>query len=179
MDQKLKQIEQLLTLVDERDLSRLYYNKQISELIAPTMLLAVVEMLELPTDQIEWVDVEVTDTVLVLVINVMFDPSTQLSPFLDNGQINKDAALIQKSVRIGLPLPMVFAEPGEIKAFLYKSLNIPDPNADPTQTEVKVDEPTEVKAEDKPSTIFDSASLTKDQIQQMLMFQHLTLGTKQ
>lgn len=176
MEQKLKQIEQLLTLVDERDLSRLSFNKQIAELIAPTMLMAVVQLLELPNDQIEWVDVEVTDTVLVLAIRVMFNPSSsELSPFLANQNINKEATLVEKTVRIGLPLPMVFAEPDEIKAYIRQVSGIADPNVEPpveaSSTSVEVD---------KPSTdIFDSATLTKDQIQQMLMFQHLTLGTKQ
>lgn len=160
MEQNVKQIEQLLAIVDERDLKRLEYNRQIADLVAPTFLTAVVEMLELPTDQIEWVDIDVTDSmVFTLKLSVTYTPGVDTSPFLGTAPTD-NAAFVQKNLRVSLPLSHVFDSVEDIKKLLHRP-------------------PTTQATEPVQPVKFDPSAMSKDQIEQMLLFQHLTVGTKQ
>lgn len=167
MDLKQKQLETLLKLVDERDLTYLDYNKALSGMLQDTMLTAVVELLDVPTDQLEWLELSVSSSVLVLIMAVMYNPCEDTSPLLGPIPPDSNAVLIQKTLHIGLPLEMVFESSEIIKEFL---LGVAHDDAVSEQT-TNVQTPTPVT--------FDSSSLSKDQLSQMMAFQHLDTGSKQ
>lgn len=134
---------------------RLEYNRQIAELVNPTFITAVVELLDLPYDQIEWVDIDVTDVAFILVVSVTYTPGVDTSPFLGQSSV-ENAAMIQKNIRVSIPLSKLFDPVDEIKEYLRQPSKATEP-----------------------SKQIAMPSLTKEQIQQMLLCQHLTPGTKQ
>lgn len=120
-------------------------------------------MLELPSDRVECVDIDVIDDVLMVAVVVTYDPQKDTSPFLGIPPVPAEGAvMVQKKVRIGLPMELVFSSTDEIKQFLRQ--------------------PSDYKAEAQPASVatqFDSSALSKEQVEQLLLFQHLNKGTQQ
>jgi len=168
-EQKLKQIEELLSLVEERDQIHLDYNKQIAEHLAPTMLLAIVELLGLPTDQLHWVSVDIIDSAISLVVRISYDPTKNESEFLKATATGRadDAAYVERNIRFNVPIEVAFQPANDVKQYITELLG----------DKLKKPEP---KKEAEPIKVsFDPGALTTDQIRQMLFFQQTTLETKQ
>lgn len=175
----MKQIEQVLTLLDKRDNEYLERNKQVAELIAPTMLTAIVDCLGVDPDNISWVDIKVYDVYLVLTCSVRFDPNApNLSVFLrdSNYTPGSPSVEVERPLRIGVPLAKVFDTAEEIKAFLMKPF-VPTDAVEQagSDTSVKVEEVKKPTIDDQ----FDAKTLTREQLNQMLYFQHMSVGIKQ
>lgn len=175
MDNSLKQIQQLLILFADREKSRSEYNQQIVEVLAPTTLCAVIELLGVPHEDIMWVDIDVVDSILLVVCQVTYDPNTELSPTLCQlvgPQLTEssDDIRIERIFHFGLPLAVVFASKEDIIDFLHKATLI---------DEDKIEDITSSVPSISQDTTFDRKSLTKEQAQQLLYFQHTTKGTKQ
>lgn len=178
MDNNLKQIQQLLILFADREKSRNEYNQQIVKVLASTTLSAVVELIGVPHNDIMWVDIDVVDSILLVVCQVTYDPSAELSPTLrqlvgpEFGEAPASNVRIERIFHFGLPLAVVFSSKEDIIDFLHKataSSKIEDVNKiDTSRSEV-----------DSQYTTFDRKLLTKEQAQQLLYFQHVTKGTKQ
>lgn len=178
MDNNLKQIQQLLLLFADREKSRNEYNQQIVKVLAPTTLSAVVELLGVPHDDIMWVDIDVVDSILLVVCQVTYDPNTELSPTLRQlvgpqlGETPATNVRIERIFHFGLPLAVVFSSKEDIIDFLHKST---------ASSKIEDVDKTNAPRSESASqyTTFDRKLLTKEQAQQLLYFQHITKGTKQ
>lgn len=170
MGEKLKQTEQLLNLFDKREKAKASYNQQIALLIAPTVLAAIIELLAVDVDAIDWKDISATDAILLLRCTVLYDPTGEVSPFLQKVGMDplptQQAKLVQKDIQFALPLEMAFSTPKEIIDFFL--LLIAD--------EVI---PTPVVPANQPKELFDMKTLTKEQIQLLLFAQQNIPGTIQ
>lgn len=167
MGEKLKQTEQLLNLFDKREKAKASYNQQIALLIAPTVLAAIIELLAIEVDAIDWTDLSATDAVLLIRCTALYDPSGEVSPFLQKVGMDplptEQAKLVQKDIQFALPLEMAFSTKQEIIDFLL--LLIADEVAPKPVAPV-------VEA-------FDMKTLTKEQIHLLLFAQQNTPGTIQ
>lgn len=195
MDEKLKQLESLLSMFDARDQMWAKHNRQIGSVITPTVLEALYELLELDHDSVEWVDLQIMENVLLVICNVTYDPATTKSNFLqrvDDAQQPTTPIQVQRFLRIGVPLAIVFADKASIKDFLMR---IPVENSEGEEVEfdsvpedggVEYSDSSTVKSE--PSSPprgsskmlgFDISELTEDHIEKLMLFYHIAEPTKQ
>lgn len=191
MDEKLKQLEKLLSMFDARDNMWGKHNRQIGNVIAPTVLEALYELLELDHDSVEWVDLQIMENVMLIICNVTYDPATTQSVFLqrvDDAERPDTPIQVQRFLRIGVPLAIVFATKDEIKEFL---LRIPIETSDGDtigEDEFKLDRDTDLA----PPTIenpnrssysvlkgFDASELNADQLKSLLLYTSSMGTTKQ
>lgn len=186
MDEKLKQLETLLTMFDARDSMWVKHNKQIAGVIAPTVLEALYELFELDTDSIEWVDLQIMDNIMLIVCNVTYDPVNTRSSFLhriDEAALPDASIQVQRYLRIGVPLAIVFSPKDEIKEFLMRV---------PVENAADIDASDDVFESDHPELEavapkragnkvhgFDTATLDEDQIKRLMLYHHTTETTKQ
>lgn len=176
----MKQLEQVLLLIDQRDGQYMAVNKQIAELIAPTMLTAVVEILNVSTSKIEWMDLKVIENYLVLSCTVAYDPSApDVSPLLAGPVVEPGEIVpveVQKILRIGVPLSKIFETSDHIKEYLLDSYAKSQMKKEPVSEEPAVEGDEKVESFDAQ---FDPKQLTREQINQMMYFQHMSVGIKQ
>lgn len=121
MDEKLKQLETLLSMFDGRDQMWAKHNRQIGNIIAPTVFEALYELFDLDRDSVEWVDLQIMENVMLVICNVTYDPATTQSHFLhrvDEADRPGTPIQVQRFLRIGVPLTLVFSAVQDIKEFL-------------------------------------------------------------
>lgn len=200
MDEKLKQLESLLSMFDARDQMWAKYNRQIGNVIAPTVLEALYELFELDYDSVEWVDLQIMENILLLICNVTYDPATTQSAFLhrvDEAQRPETPIQVQRFLRIGVPLAIVFSPKDEIKEFLLRipvETSSDDEDDDGDELDLKEDiESTHASSptpsSNLPGTLhtkrktdvmgFDASELNDDQIKSLLLHTFATGSTKQ
>ena len=196
MDEKLKQLESLLAMFDARDQMWAKHNRQIGNIIAPTVLEALYELLELDHDSVEWVDLQIMENIMLIICNVTYDPVTTQSRFLqrvDEAQRPDTPIQVQRFLRIGVPLAIVFSDKKDIKEFL---LRIPVETTDDDGGEVEIETVASDDEEDTtpslpPSSLnppkrrgadvmgFDASELSDDQITKLMLYHHTVETTKQ
>lgn len=188
MDEKLKQLESLLSMFDARDQMWAKHNRQIGNVIAPTVLEAIYELLELDHDAVEWVDLQIMENIMLIVCNVTYDPATTRSQFLnrvDEANRPDTPIQVQRFLRIGVPLAIVFADKADIKEFL---LRIPVETTEDDNNDVEIetssnedDTPSSTPTRRKSSEVmgFDTADLSDDQITKLMLYHHAIETTKQ
>jgi hypothetical protein len=166
MDENIIMLEDLLTLFDERETAYLAYTEAIVAKIQPTVLAALQELFGVTSDQIEWSDIRVSEEDVSLHIECKIQYlSTDVIPSvivaITNHQQPDDIDSV-RVVRIGLPLVGAFKPKDMILAYLYKII------AD--QDKVALDSAAPKQ--------FDMSLLNKEQVAQVLVFQHQTNGVK-
>ena len=193
MDEKLKQLESLLSMFDARDQMWAKHNRQIGNVIAPTVLEALYELLELDHDSVEWVDLQIMENIMLIICNVTYDPATTQSKFLhrvDEANRPDTPIQVQRFLRIGVPLAIVFTEKKDIKEFL---LRIPVETTDDDNTEVEFEPvpsgdddatpatPPSPLARRRSSEVmgFDTSELSDEQITKLMLYHHAVETTKQ
>lgn len=187
MDEKLKQIEGLLAMFDARDSMWSKHNRQIAAVISPTVLEALKELFELPDDNIEWVDLQIMENILLVVCNVTYDPVHTQSRFLqrvDEITAPDRPIQVQRYLRVGVPLAIVFSPREEIKEFL---LRIPvettgdDANtAEVYESDATPEDSTNVPIQSSSKVLgFDTSTLSEEQIKNLMLYHHTVEGTKQ
>lgn len=181
MDKNLEQIQQLLTVFDKRQQLHNKCNREIAEILTPTLLTAVVELINVPNESIVWEDMSVVQSVLVLQVEVTYDPAKEVSRFLSlvtsSIKDNAPPIQVQRSIALGIPLTMVFQDSDIIKDWLMRvAENLGMENEAQPKPPANAEAPPPPAVE---SSRFDMTDLTTEQIQQVLFFQYQTEGTKQ
>jgi len=164
----LKQLEQLATLFKARDQAYEDGTEAIFIMLGPTVVECLYDMFNVSYEAVKWMDIQVADNILLMVASVTYDkdnkiPSSieQLSPEPPPG-----TELTGRVFRIGIPLDMVFESRETISEFLKSAVKKKIP---PSRKVVPVE---------PPSVEFDSTALTKEQVQQIVIFQEQTKGIK-
>lgn len=187
MDEKLKQLETLLTMFDARDSMWAKHNKQIAGVIAPTVLAALYELFELDVDSIEWVDLQIMDSIVLIVCNVTYDPVNTQSSFLhriDEAALPDTPIQVQRYLRIGVPLAIVFSPKDEIKEFLMRiPVETPD-DEDVSEEAFAPKHPELTDSVQRSGTKakvhgFDTSTLDEDQLKRLMLYHHTVENTKQ
>lgn len=163
MEQNLEDIQRLLTVFDERDRQKEICNRKIAEILTPSVLGALVELFNLPDENVVWHDFNVLESVLVIRAAVTYDPAhehshflTLIAPTLPTGS----PIQVQKMIQFGIPLAMVFKDREELKDWFMKVAQPDEPVPPPVK-------------EQEQTTQFDGSQLTKDQLAQLLYFQRM------
>jgi hypothetical protein len=188
MEEKLKQIQSLLSMFDARDAMWSKYNKQIAAVISPTVLTALVDLFDLPEENVEWVDMQILDNILLVICNVTYDPVHTQSAFLQRVDEHKRPSTpiqVQRYLRVGVPLAIVFSPKEEIGEFLAR---IPVETTGDDEDTVEAYDSSELAEDttsvppDKTTTTvlgFDASNLTEDQLRNLMLYHHTTENTKQ
>lgn len=179
MDEGLVTLDQLISLLSERDEVLAEYTAMIAELLKPTAFAALQELLEAKEHQLECSDIYLSmeDLALHITCDITYGPNDIVPAFVASvapAQYANEKNQV-RSVRIGIPISYSTRPKAEILAFLQQLVKenkqlTPDPISTPTpDTQVKV----------QPLAQFDLSELTKDQVAQLLVFQHHTTKEKQ
>lgn len=173
MEQNLEKIEELLALFDSRESLRNACNRKIAALLSPTLLLALFELINVTTENLVWEDMQVIESVLVIRVEVTYDPTKEMSEFLQlispKSSTDPGATMIQRTFQLGIPLVTVFNDKDQLKQWIVEMAR----NNHATSSETKP--PAPVPAPNH----FDVTDLSKEQITQLLFFQQQTKGTSQ
>lgn len=122
---------------------------------------ALFNIFQLPHENVVWEDVLVEDGVLVVVATIFYRPD-QISPYIATiappmDELSSDIEGVEQLIRVGIPLPLVFSSQESIEKFL---IGIVKKTEDPAIEAPKV------------PTAFIDDYLTKEQREQLLLFQH-------
>lgn len=166
MEQQLEQIEHLLSVFDERERLKQLCNKKIAQLLTPTALGALFELIGLPDENVIWEDFFVIESVLVIQTTITYDPSKGVSPFLAQiGAVvsgEKTPIQIHKQIQFGIPLTKLFDDKEHLKEWFIQMLQSSAP-------ELEQPHPAPTSSIDH----FDGSQLSKEQLAQLLYFQKL------
>jgi hypothetical protein len=148
--------------------------------LIPNVTHALEVMLELPPEDIRWMEIEVLEDVLLMGIAVKF-PADDIPMFVQIfapdsvKNIDDDVETINQLIRVGLPLKLLSGEVGDIIQFFYDMANssgdIDDDGAEEIEGVIS-------STDETTSPIFDSSELTLEQTQKLLLFQHHTSDVK-
>lgn len=186
MEEKLKQVEGLLAMFDARDGMWAKHNRLIAAVIKPTVLDALYDLFDVPSDDVEWVDLQLMETVMLVVCTITYDPASTGSIFLqqvDQAKRPDTPIRVQRFLRIGIPLAIAFSPKDEIKRFL---LTLPVESTD-DDNDIGVG-PSLLGESDAPLAAlirgsemlgFDTSELSEDQIKKLMLYHHTAESTKQ
>lgn len=163
MDEKLIAVEQLLSLFDAREQLLFDSNLHIAELLTPHALGALVELFNLPHDNVVWNHFDVIDEVLIVQVTVTYVPGEDVSEFLSivaPSSATDAPTQVEKTIQFGIPLLMAVGDKDKLKEWLVR---VSTPNTQPPPPATK-EEPQQ----------FNSGILTRDQLGQVLFFRHLS-----
>jgi hypothetical protein len=176
-------VTKLLEIQKRRDL----YNKQhIERMFAsiPHVTEALQTMLQLPDDDIQWLEIDVMEDLVMIGIAIRFPPD-DIPVFvqifapdsIESSEITDDVEAIKQLIRVGLPLDLVEQPVQDIVQFFHDlapALSNHDDGDDAGLEEYAA------TADGAAPTypVFDSAELTPAQTQKLLMFQSLFDTTK-
>jgi len=188
IDEELeKEIIQLLQLFEQREQLFTVGTGKIIEKLGPTVLAALYEFFNVSYDAISWLLIDVNDGTLMIGAVVSYK-NTDLVPEAINrlspmtGEVPEEGNLteVQRLMRIGIPLAMVFQPKEEIVRFLNSRVAQQATPEAPTPT-VFVNKATGevLEAKQKPEeSDFDNSKLSREQLASLLQSQHLIKGTK-
>ena len=157
---------ELLELMAERDEMYDEYTEAIADMIGPTVLNALAELFEADLSKIEWSGIShsLREASLRITCTIWYDHADDIPQFVQDltvemhGEENENVRILH----VGIPIDMVFRPQSELVMFFTKVITGETPSAN-----LIVD-----------NNEFDSSTLTAEQIQQLLVFQHDTLGSK-
>lgn len=141
----------------------------------PNITTAIELMVDLPEGDLSWDEIVITDGILVLGISISF-PSTDIPIFVqifapstvDN--IDTNVETIHQFIRLGMPMELV-DQPSPVIVEFFRTVALSSLEEEEEKESV-VEQPT---TSPTPSSImgqpFDTAGLTPDQTQALLMFQ--------
>lgn len=186
---------QLKGLFNKRDAAYINTTQQIVDTISTTVLPALYEVINVPTDNVKWIDFQTTDTLMVVVCSVGYLPSDVPTFISDmSGEIPDVPDMVEQIVRIGIPYEFVLAPPDQIVEYMHMLIEnhktggptlIELTDVIITDDEDEDEEPVDEMSfsasspEEPPASFaaqFDPSSLTEAQRAHLLVFQHHTRG---
>lgn len=136
--------------------------------LIPNVTNALEMMIQIPPEDIKWIEIDVNDDILIMGLAVRF-PADDIPMFVQIFDpssvegIDDDVETINQLIRVGLPLSLIERPVEDIIQFFHDLANGHEPDhEEPTSS----DEPAIM------DTTFDSSELTAEQTQKLLLFQH-------
>jgi hypothetical protein len=174
MDNNLDGLEQLLTLINEREEAYAEYTEAIADVIRPTVLAALQELLNIKDHQVEWSEIYISmeDLALHIICTVTYGSDDVVPAFVTRiaPRVMTDSPNDVRVVRIGIPIAYSAHPKDEILEFLHQLVD---------EQQKAIPEPATVASGDtQVLDQFNLSKLTKDQVAQLLVFQHLNEGVK-
>lgn len=198
--EQIKNLKLLAELLEVRDKVYLEHTRAILDLLAPTLLTAVVNFFGIDQKQVQWHEIKTYNASIMLLATVILDPdpATLGALYQEDGPLSDedlDNLELRKVVRITIPAALSFETVENIIMWLEKQeiqhveqdMMLGQANqgleedgdefapSAPGREEIPISHPVKTSA----SGEFDPGELSKEQIAQMLFFQHQSKGTKQ
>jgi hypothetical protein len=181
LDEEALRVKQMFI---DRDNDYVDATQEIVDEIGPTLLEALYRLFNVPTSDVRWLDFAASETLMILVCGITYDPSVGVPKFVIDTQttVPKTRGKIEQTVRIGIPYELIMADPDEIMGFmnaLIRSHNAGGPtliehlDGEAVDDQPRFDDDLEVTTDRQE---FNPRSLTYEQKQQMLIFQHQSKG---
>lgn len=174
-------IERLAILFQEREDDYVRTTKQIFEIIRPNVLEGIAEFFKTTVEAVQWHEIKISDASVVILASFVFpyESSPEVDKMVEELQATDDleSVQIQKMMQIMLPVPLLLETKENIVVWLDTWKKTQE-NTRPVPETVK---PLQQSANNTNVQMvdFDPRQLTRDQIAQMLFFQHTTKGIKQ
>lgn len=173
MDTTLTQIEHLLMLLEERDDTVERITAQVLDTLRPTLLDVLSELFGTSGTDIEWLDVQLIETVLLVICAVNYN-ADGATPYLKKLFASSDAVESMdeniKMIRIGIPVALAFGSRRDIIKFLHETV-------DDALIE-KIESTVEKSKEISDNNSFDTSKLSSEQLEQLSLFTHQGKGAK-
>ena len=166
-DDKTNQITALLSSFDKRDEVLTTLNEEIYNQLRATAMRALLKLFQLPPKDVEWLEVEVEDDMLLMAVQIQYQPEKCESSFvkkLTPAEVPEGLTHVQRTVRVGIPVDKVFDHSDDLLAYL---------------TSVGNDIGSTEDLEPIITAGFDQTALTHEQVTSMIYFQQTTRGIKQ
>lgn len=132
--------------------------RELAEILTPTLLTALFELMELSHEEVAWEDFSLQDDALVIRVQVQYSPADNTSLFLGSlipPDANEDVVSATHRIIFGVPLDVVFMEKDELKRWCLDVV-LKQTNGTTTAEEVS-----------------QVPALTEDQLLQILHFQRM------
>lgn len=157
--EEVNNLEHLRALVKDRDNIRVQYSTAIAALVQPTVLTAMFQMFELESEAVEWSAIDIVDESLVVVVKLTYTTTDTTPQFLKNMDLisNASANARSRTLRVGIPLALVFGSLDQIQQYLLDSV---EKMIKPTEPEKKLNFDPE----------FDATALSSDQLKQLMLY---------
>lgn len=178
VDDTADKFKQLASLFKHRDQVYEKATSAILDMLGPTVLEALYSMFNAKYEDVQWIEVQVHDGVLLIVASVFYPKDTPppknielLSPATPEG-----SDLVGRVFRIGIPMNIVFTSKEEVSQYLVEATKKATTKAEQLQRTERIQR--ELQMGHDIEEEFDKTTLTKEQVQQIVMFQNATKGTK-
>ncbi len=166
-------------LFEERDAAYIASTQLIVDVIGPTVLEALYEVFNVPTDHVRWLDFQTTPNLLIVICSISFNPTEGIPEFVEDttNDVPMVNQVIDQTVRIGIPYEIVMADPEKIVEFLYALVDSHN-NGGPTLIEHNVRTAFDVSEYDEEDSepTSEERILTEEQRMQALMFANMSKG---
>lgn len=185
--EELVKIQALIELFNKRERLYDHISNEIADMIGPSLLEGLITFFGAKYENVVWLDLRLTDLTIEIAASVghgcdetvpeLIEKLAPTEPIPDG----EDVVLIQRIMKIMIPLGYAFKPKDVIVKFLTEQIG---EQSSPTEyiPTVLIKEPStyqegEVEETEHATSQFDPSGLSKDQIHQMLIFQHQSKNT--
>lgn len=156
--EEVTRVDNLRALVQERDEVKNQYNNAIAAMIRETALTAMFQLFELASEAVEWAAIDIVDESLIVVVKLTYTNTETTPHFLKMMDVISNAGpnTRTRTLRVGLPLDMVFSSHDEIKQYLITT----------AENLLKRSDVKEVA----PQPDFDPSALSPEQLKQLVLY---------
>lgn len=162
-------LDTLFALFDERDRVLVKCNQLIVDILAPTVLTALTQIFELAPTDVKIKAIDIVDEALVIDVILLYAASSTLSIWLQ--RIDSGAEQLgdmrKRLVRMSVPLNIALSQPAVIVEYLTTMHEKQEGNV-PINKQASSDE-----------FDLDISELSKDQLQQLMLFKGVVPEEKQ
>lgn len=174
----LAKVKELTGLFDEREGGYKNATKKIFDFVAPTVLAAMYDLFDAPYENVTWLEVQATENILMVVASVVYREQQkvpeiieQLSPRTTEGSVTT-----ARLFRVGVPVDIAFTTKEGVAEYLTRMAQASINKRKPSLV-VKPLEDANVPVVNR-DVEFDTSGLSKEQMQQLLLFQSMAKGVK-
>jgi hypothetical protein len=155
-------VEMIQQLFEERDRAKNAVTQQIFEALSDTLFTALFELFDVSHESVSWLAIVVT-------VSVKYISSSDTSVFLKlmDRAAGASPNALSKTLRVTVPTDRVFDRVEKLKDYLIDMATTLVGPVENTYTEPKTD------------LEFSPKNLTKEQLEQLLLFQQTVSGAKQ
>lgn len=165
----MNDVEALVKVFDEHHQVENQHLRQVAEILTPTILTALFELFNVPSEDVVWESIHLIDSVLLINVDVTYNPSMELSPFLSavgTAHAGENPVQVQKTIQVGIPIHRAFDDKDTLKEWLQEAAL--------GKSGISAVPPHDAQLNDAPSTV----QLSKEQLASVLYFQQMN-RTKQ
>jgi hypothetical protein len=158
-------VEMIQQLFEERDRAKNAVTQQIFE----TLFTALFELFDVSHESVSWLAIDLIPNHIVVTVSVKYISSSDTSVFLKlmDRAAGASPNALSKTLRVTVPTDRVFDRVEKLKDYLIDMATTLVGPVENTYTEPKTD------------LEFSPKNLTKEQLEQLLLFQQTVSGAKQ